>query len=59
MEVPDGAKLVDGFWIYQPRVPPLERLNLANSSFTADYRLCVNDGCTDLAEVTETAPTGR
>jgi hypothetical protein len=51
MEVPDGAKLVDGFWIYQPRVPPLERLNLANSSFTTDYRLCANDGCMDLGQV--------
>ncbi len=55
MEVPDGAKLADGFWIYQPRVPPLERLNLANSSFTADYRLCANDGCMDLGQVTGTA----
>ena len=55
MEVPDGAKLVDGFWIYQPHVPPLERLNLANSSFTADYRICVNDGCMDLGQVTGTA----
>jgi len=55
MEVPDGAKLVDGFWIYQPRVPPLERLNLANSSFTADYRLCANDACMDLGQVTGAA----
>ena len=55
MEVPDGAKLVDGFWIYQPHVPPLERLNLANSSFTADYRICARDECMDLAEVTGVA----
>jgi hypothetical protein len=55
MEVPDGAKLVDGLWIYQPHVPPLERLNLANSSFTTDYRICVDDGCMDLAKVTGVA----
>ena len=52
MEVPDGAKLVDGSWVYRPHVPPLERLNLANSSFTADYRICVKDGCRNLADVT-------
>lgn len=55
MEVPDGAKLVDGSWVYRPLVPPLERLNLANSSFTADYRICVKDGCRNLADVTGVA----
>jgi hypothetical protein len=55
MEVPDGAKLVDGSWVYRPHVPPQERLNLANSSFTADYRICVKDGCRDLADVTGVA----
>ena len=52
MEVPDGAKLVDGSWVYRPHVPPVERLNLANSSFTADYRICAKDGCRNLVDVT-------
>jgi hypothetical protein len=52
MEVPDGATLADGYWIYQPHVPPLERLNLANSTFTADYRLCAGGKCSDLGAVT-------
>jgi hypothetical protein len=52
MEVPEGAKLVDGSWVYRPHVPPLERLNLANSSFSADYSICVKDGCRNLADVT-------
>ena len=55
MEVPDGAKLVDGSWIYQPHVPPLERLNLAKSSFTADYRICAKGECRKLAEITGVA----
>lgn len=52
MEVPEGAKLVDGSWVYRPQVQPLERLNLANSSFTADYRLCAGGKCSDLGDVT-------
>lgn len=52
MEVPDGAKLVNGSWVYRPHVPPLDRLNLANSNFTADHRICVKDGCRNLADVT-------
>ncbi len=55
MEVPDGAKLVDGSWVYRPRVPPMERLSLANSSFAADYRICVKDGCRNLADLTGVA----
>lgn len=52
MEVPDGATLSDGWWRYQPSLAPLERLVLANSDFTADYRLCTADGCRPLSEVT-------
>ncbi|WP_158045212.1 DUF1850 domain-containing protein [Skermanella pratensis] len=55
MEVPDGARLMDGSWVYRPGVPPLDRLDLANSGFTADYRICSADGCRDLAAVTGVA----
>ncbi|QQP92220.1 DUF1850 domain-containing protein [Skermanella sp. TT6] len=55
MEVPEGAKLVDGSWVYRPGVPPLDRLDLANSGFTADYRICSAEGCRDLAVITGVA----
>jgi hypothetical protein len=55
MEVPDGAKLVEGSWVYQPHVAPLKRFTLANSSFTADYRICAKGECRKLAEITGVA----
>jgi hypothetical protein len=55
MDVPEGAELIDGSWVYRPKVAPLERLTLANSSFTADYRLCAAGKCRALADITHVA----
>nr|WP_207458274.1 DUF1850 domain-containing protein [Azospirillum sp. SYSU D00513] len=57
MEVPDGARLVEGAWVYRPQLPPLDRLTLANSGFTADYRICSWGTCRPLAELA--GPPGR
>lgn len=51
MEPPEGAVLENGVWRYAPRLAPLERLRLANSVFTADYKLCVESRCRPLAQL--------
>ena len=49
MEPPEGGRWVDGFWVYEPAVPPQDSVTLANSSNTADYTLCTAKGCAPLA----------
>ncbi|MBX3647434.1 MAG: DUF1850 domain-containing protein [Rhodocyclaceae bacterium] len=51
MEPPEGAVLEDGVWHYMPRLAPVERLRLANSNFTAGYKLCAEGRCRPLAEL--------
>ena len=45
MEPPADAQLKNGAWHYQPKLPPLERLRLAHSPYTAGYEICSADGC--------------
>lgn len=45
MEPGDGARLVDGWWIWRPNRPPQRDLTLARSGATADWRLCVDGTC--------------
>jgi len=51
MEPPDGAVLRNGAWHYAPNIPPLPRLRLAHSTFTAGYELCAEGRCRPLAEL--------
>lgn len=51
MEPPEGAVLKDGVWHYRPPLPPLERLRLARSPYTADYTLCWDNRCHPMAEI--------
>jgi len=46
MEVPDGAVLKDGRWIYAPKLPPQKSLLLAQSGATGDgWELCGDGKC--------------
>ncbi|CAO3374695.1 DUF1850 domain-containing protein [Azospirillum argentinense] len=45
LEPPEGARLADGWWVWTPAVPPLERVVLAASSFTPDHTLCAGGTC--------------
>jgi hypothetical protein len=51
MEPPAGAVLEDGAWRYAPGTPPLARLRLAHSTFTAGHELCFAGRCRALAEL--------
>ena len=45
MEPPDDARLVDGVYVYHPRQPWFDGLDLARSSYVEDYRLCIGGAC--------------
>lgn len=46
MEPPEGAVLKDGWWIYEPRVKPVERLALASSGATVSgWEICGGGEC--------------
>jgi hypothetical protein len=49
MDPPEGSVLKDGWWVYAPKVKPLERLVLAASGATGEgWTFCTPDGCTEL-----------
>lgn len=49
MEPAAGSKLVDGWWVYRPKLAPLTQLNLAVSGATGrGWQLCTGIGCMDL-----------
>lgn len=45
MEPPPDARLVDGWYVYQPDPWPATPLRLTRSEFTADFDLCVDGRC--------------
>lgn len=48
VEPPPDARVEAGWVVWQPRLPPQERVVLAASSYTADHRLCVEGACRPL-----------
>lgn len=71
MEIPDGARLVDGVWHFRPTLPPQPDLRLANSLYpplqvdlpdnpllAAPYELCTDDGCRPLTARLPDPPGG-
>lgn len=51
MEPPPDAVLHKGAWHYRPQIAPLNEVHLANSNYTKDYELCVNDACQPIARL--------
>lgn len=45
MEPPPDARLVDGFYVWRPEVPPVDELVLRRSGATEDWRMCVAGSC--------------
>lgn len=45
MEPGEGAKLVDGFWVWRPARPPIPSIGLARSGAVADWKLCSHHAC--------------
>ncbi|WP_292933495.1 DUF1850 domain-containing protein [Noviherbaspirillum sp.] len=51
MEPPEGAVLKDGVWHYRPALPPLPRVQLARSSYVADYEMCWDGLCRPMKDI--------
>lgn len=49
MEPPEGSRLRNGWFVYQPATAPLRSLRLSRSFFTDDYSLCIDGRCTSMA----------
>jgi hypothetical protein len=68
MEPPADARFENGVWHYHPALPPLERLRLTHSPYTAGYDICAAGTCKPLTAVlgnlpefavVEVSPCGR
>ena len=57
MDPGEGAVLRDGWWVWQPKLPPVPRLTLAASGATlSPWTLCAGGQCLELgARLGETA----
>ncbi|MDP2700318.1 DUF1850 domain-containing protein [Thalassospira sp.] len=49
MEPPPDARLIDGWWVYHPDLPPLPSVTLAASGATGQgWQLCADGKCREL-----------
>ena len=53
MEPPPEARLVDGWFQWQPKPAPMPEVVLANSGAAGEWRLCANGNCRTLSEIFE------
>jgi hypothetical protein len=51
MEPPADARLVDGWFQWQPRRAPMPELVLGNSGAAGEWRLCSGGNCRTLSEI--------
>jgi hypothetical protein len=51
MEPPSEARLVDGWFQWQPTRPPMPELVLGNSGAAGEWRLCSERQCKTLSEI--------
>lgn len=55
MEIPDGAVLREGAWVFKPDHPPIDSLALRRSGATDDWRICFNNQCRMMADIVPAA----
>jgi hypothetical protein len=51
MEPPPEARLVDGWFQWQPHVKPMPQVALGNSGAAGEWRLCHDGSCRTLSEI--------
>jgi hypothetical protein len=51
MEPPSDARLVDGWFQWQPKRGPMPEVILGNSGAAGEWRLCHDGGCQTLSEI--------
>lgn len=51
MEPPQGSRLVGGWWVYEPDLPPIPRLVLASSGATGGgWTFCAAGECREIGD---------
>ena len=50
MEAPPGAKLVDGFWQWTPKLPAQREIMMRRSGATDDWRVCIAGTCRPMGD---------
>jgi hypothetical protein len=53
MEPPSDARLVNGWFQWQPKRPPMPEVVLGNSGAAGEWRLCSDGQCHTLSEIFE------
>ena len=53
MEPPPEARLVDGWFQWQPNAKPMPQVALGNSGAAGEWRLCHDGNCRTLSEIFE------
>jgi len=53
MEPPSEARLVDGWFQWQPKRAPMPEVLLGNSGVAGEWRLCSSGNCRTLSEIFE------
>lgn len=48
MEIPDGARLVNGAWVYEPALGLLPEIVLADAGLGRDWTICTDQECRKL-----------
>ena len=51
MEPPPEARLIDGWFQWQPKRRAMPQVVLANSGAAGEWRLCANGGCRTLSDI--------
>lgn len=51
MEPPPEARLVDGFFRWTPKLPPLPEVALGNSGLAGEWHICVSGKCQELSAI--------
>ena len=51
MEPPPEARLVDGWFVWQPKRPPMPEVVLGNSGAAGEWRVCADGQCRTLSAI--------
>jgi hypothetical protein len=51
MEPASEARLIDGWFQWNPHRPPLREVVLGNSGLAGEWRLCIGGGCRTLSQI--------
>ena len=51
MEPPSDARLIDGWFVWQPQRAPMPEVALGNSGAAGEWRLCSEGQCRSLSEI--------